>query len=881
MLLALAANAATNITAETAGSLRAAINAANPGDTIILAGGTYVEASSISLNKNVVVMASEGESPVVQLGNSAYFKMQENANSKLIGLILDGATNSTQYGIRPYDNSHSSIIIEDCEFYGFTKNIITCDGTNHADSVIIDNCYFHDNTRAAVYFAASTSTTATDNCCDYVKVSNTTIANVSGLSGAGAIDIRNNGANVSGESTRLFIDHCTFYNIVGYERVVHSLKSPLVSISNCIFSNPDSVANYATWAYGGEVKNCLTNKIGGHRNWDSCPTITDCVHADPLFVNAANGDYTLDEGSPALGAGTDGSNLGDPRWWPAAAPALPAIGIIGMWDNWQYHELTYAEDNLTASVTIPLELNNDYGYGFKVVIDGKGYYIPNPAGEGWYAFHRGWTSEDSINVEAGDADAMWLAIDAAGDYTFTWTLAEDKIDITFPEAPKPTVAIAGAMNGWNPTANIMTPAEDGLTASVTLNLTDYYYQFKVVLGGNQWLSVRGDNNTLYVLHRGWNSVSGLVENDSNFVITPDVVPGDYTFTWEYATGTLSITFPELPEQSINVHAQVNNQEGTLLTSEEQVQGTAVSFGVNANNERVAADAADAVMVVTGTYHSEHGLTGSSFVVTVPGNVDIEIGQCTYSSSAITVKNAENETVASKPAPEVACWKNDTNNVTILHYVGPATTLTISGMTYCPYVHVFTPAEEPIITEDIDVAAQVNNQEGTLLTSEEQVQGTTINFGVNAAGARVAADDANAIMVVAGKYHSEHGLTNSVFTVHVPGMVEILVGLCTYGTTPIYVKNADNETIDSNLTPELACWKNNPQNVAKFYYDGPATTLTISGMKYCPYVRVHSISQLPTDVQTLNAEAKVLKVMLNGRIYIIRDGIRYNALGQAE
>lgn len=76
---------------------------------------------------------------------------------------------------------------------------------------------------------------------------------------------------------------------------------------------------------------------------------------------------------------------------------------------------------------------------------------------------------------------------------------------------------------------------------------------------------------------------------------------------------------------------VNNQTGTLLTSVEQVQGTAVSFGVAVDGEgnvsRVAVDDASSVATISGTYHSDHGCTGLSIVVPVTGNVKISVGHC--------------------------------------------------------------------------------------------------------------------------------------------------------------------------------------------------------------------------------------------------------------
>lgn len=139
--------------------------------------------------------------------------------------------------------------------------------------------------------------------------------------------------------------------------------------------------------------------------------------------------------------------------------------------------------------------------------------------------------------------------------------------------------------------------------------------------------------------------------------------------------------------------QVNNQEGTLLTSEEfATQGTAFEFGVavaaDGTVSRVAADDASSVATVSGKYHSDHGATGLKVVVPVEGTVKITIGQCDYTSNVIKVTNSENvEVVTKEPVKFGDCWKNKHELVNELYYTGEATTLTITGMGYCPYVAV--------------------------------------------------------------------------------------------------------------------------------------------------------------------------------------------------
>ena len=327
---------------------------------------------------------------------------------------------------------------------------------------------------------------------------------------------------------------------------------------------------------------------------------------------------------------------------------------------------------------------------------------------------------------------------------------------------------------------------------------------------------------------------------------------------------------------IDVQAIVNNQSGTLLTAEEIEAKATVNFGVTAEGARVAADDASALLLVSGTYHSDHGLTGAVFTIDVDGDVDIYVGECTYSSKVITVTNSASAVVASK-TPETVCWKNDHSNVAVLHYKGGATTLTITGMDYCPFIRVKT--AEAVITEDIDVQAIVNNQSGTLLTEDEMKNKSAVNFGVSATNARVAADDASAILVVSGTFHSEHGLTGATFTVKVPGNVKIYVGQCTYSTSAITVKNAENEIVASEASPTAACWKNSTANVTELAYNGAATTLTITGMQYCPFIRVQSVAGGTVGFENQEVGVKGTKVIRDGQLLIIRGDKTFTLQGQ--
>lgn len=169
-------------------------------------------------------------------------------------------------------------------------------------------------------------------------------------------------------------------------------------------------------------------------------------------------------------------------------------------------------------------------------------------------------------------------------------------------------------------------------------------------------------------------------------------------------------------------AILNNQSGSLLTSAEQVQGTSVNFGIatdeDGNTVRVAADSPLAFATVSGAYHSDHGMTGLSVTTKVSGNVKISVGECTYSGNVITVKNADNQTVAST-TPVMDCWKNNHSNVAVLYYEGDATTLTISGMAYCPYIAVEA-------VETVPALYTIKYYNGSeLVKTSEVYEGTTL------------------------------------------------------------------------------------------------------------------------------------------------------------
>ena len=226
-------------------------------------------------------------------------------------------------------------------------------------------------------------------------------------------------------------------------------------------------------------------------------------------------------------------------------PELPTVAIAGAFNNWDatVNVMTAAEDKLTASIKITLAAEDNE---FKVVVGGSHWY----AKDAMYDITRENAVVENVDQEIAMGPNLRLKADVAGEYTFIWTYEGNKLEVIFPEGdiPEPevpTVAIAGAFNEWSATANVMTAAEDKLTASVTIALTADDVEFKVVVDGSHWLA----KDALYNITRENPTVEAVdqeIPMGPNLNLKADVA-GDYTFTWTYATKTLTITFPAKEE----------------------------------------------------------------------------------------------------------------------------------------------------------------------------------------------------------------------------------------------------------------------------------------------------------------------------------------------
>ena len=128
----------------------------------------------------------------------------------------------------------------------------------------------------------------------------------------------------------------------------------------------------------------------------------------------------------------------------------------------------------------------------------------------------------------------------------------------------PAISIVGNFKGdetWGSGAHPMTIAGDKASASVTFALNAGTYEMKVWLEGF-YLSLNGEGETLYQIHRDWNHADNvnMVNSGRNFELVADQA-GDYTFTWTFASQNIEVSFPEkIPSPVENIQTDGNGEQ---------------------------------------------------------------------------------------------------------------------------------------------------------------------------------------------------------------------------------------------------------------------------------------------------------------------------------
>jgi parallel beta-helix repeat protein len=243
-------------------TIQAAITAANPGDTIYVAAGTYTE--NITLANGVDVLGAGAYVTIINGGGSGHVVNSDAVNSTT---TIDGFTitgGGTNYGGGVY-NDGASPVVSNCIITGntaanFGGGIYNLNGS----SPLVVNCIIAGNTATlfhggGIYTDASSTPT----------IINCTIAGNSASQGGGIY-----------------------------------AENPTPTITNNIIANNTATSGRGIYCASGTL--IIDHNDVHNDDLVNC-TSTNGSTANPLFVNEAGGDYHIQPTSPCIDAGDNGA----------------------------------------------------------------------------------------------------------------------------------------------------------------------------------------------------------------------------------------------------------------------------------------------------------------------------------------------------------------------------------------------------------------------------------------------------------------------------------------------------------------------------------------------------------------------------------------------
>lgn len=304
----------TGIVINSTDDLNAKITQAASGAKLFLMPGNYnVYVGDIVLTKPVTIRGAKSyNKPLV----NATFTAAAGASAiSLIDLDLNGTgiTNSAVLTVTGASSTYGDILISGCKIHDYTRALISANASStKVKSFTVDNSIVRNvNTNIGADFIDFRNTYVAD-----IVLKNSTFDNCSTARDFVRVDaiIPPNGFSGTGLTTNVLIDKCTLYkvsNTVAPKRILYvrfgsntsTVRNTLITETTAIHSNQTTTTAPAfTKNYYFNAPSFIDATITANRV-DATATF-----ADPQFVNAAAGDFTVKNQT------MKDNLIGDPRW---------------------------------------------------------------------------------------------------------------------------------------------------------------------------------------------------------------------------------------------------------------------------------------------------------------------------------------------------------------------------------------------------------------------------------------------------------------------------------------------------------------------------------------------------------------------------------------
>ncbi|MDR1679475.1 MAG: hypothetical protein LBR81_06825, partial [Prevotellaceae bacterium] len=350
------------------GTLRQAIIDANDGDEIVFADNvTSITLSiGITIEKNIRITGNATSKTTISADTGlrpddinyyfGHFFIPTNIKVSFNNLILTNGYNKTSCGGAIL--AYGSLTIDNCSFIKNRSKLggaIYCSGSNA--NLTVTNSIFQENYSDGSAGAIGTSVNATLGNCSFIKNTCSYFSYGGAIenSGAGDLNINNcvfkenqsNKGSAIANAAKCVITNSIFNKNKNHDNfgVIYnegSLAVATLNVLNSTIANNGSIGLYVdditsetslqNNIFWGNTANDIQVKNGNNGAITASHNLIGASNTDlsgngnligenPLFVNAVNGDYSLQAGSPAINAGNNtylsseitGDLSGEPR----------------------------------------------------------------------------------------------------------------------------------------------------------------------------------------------------------------------------------------------------------------------------------------------------------------------------------------------------------------------------------------------------------------------------------------------------------------------------------------------------------------------------------------------------------------------------------------
>lgn len=266
----------------------AAISAATPGDTIYVSGNATAYANC-TISKSIVLIGPGSYAD--KQNNTPAIIGAININNNLSNIVIEGFSFTS--GVKLISKTNISNVQISYNYFS-SYDAVNCYGLSNASNILISNNIFDVSSGVVMYFSNTSNinnvmienniikgSISTLNVTNAI-IKNNIFYNHTGISGSGAF-YNYNGPNV----TNAQIINNIFYN-----------SHPTLFTLGCVYQNN---ITYSSSSVYPEI-----DTLNGNIN-----------NVDPLFINvpitggfSTNNNYHLQSGSPAIGAGLAGADIG-------------------------------------------------------------------------------------------------------------------------------------------------------------------------------------------------------------------------------------------------------------------------------------------------------------------------------------------------------------------------------------------------------------------------------------------------------------------------------------------------------------------------------------------------------------------------------------------